>query len=284
MNDDQKLESFFDSTPDSGLYEYKLSFEKLKRELSKFGLTSNQINVYVYLGKYGSKAAPEICKALKIPRTETYHLLTALQNRGIVIATFQHPIKFSALPLDKAVWSLLNAEQERVNNLQLQEKDIKELWDAIPKFDTNSDTKETKFQTLQGTNQIYSKIKEMMKDIKNEFFILGSEKDFMKFYHSNLIETLDQSNITLKLLTSCSKKSMYVFDDIDRSKVKKMTEDIKENLCFLIKDDKELLFFIKNATQSIHQMTALWTDSASMIYSMKMLFDSMWSKSKNIHL
>ena len=45
--------SVFDSTPDSQMYEYKLSVEKLQTELLQYGLTSNQSKVFIYLGKYG---------------------------------------------------------------------------------------------------------------------------------------------------------------------------------------------------------------------------------------
>ncbi|MEK6831665.1 MAG: helix-turn-helix domain-containing protein, partial [Thermoproteota archaeon] len=74
--------SIFDSMPDTQMYEYKLSLEKVQVELLQYGLTSNQSKVFIYLGKYGAKTAPEVCKALKLPRTETYHLLSALQNKG----------------------------------------------------------------------------------------------------------------------------------------------------------------------------------------------------------
>jgi len=83
--------SVFDSTPDSQMYEYKQTVEKVQKELLKYGLTSNQSKVFIYLGKYGSKTAPQVCKALKLPRTETYHLLSALQNKGIVSASRAPP-------------------------------------------------------------------------------------------------------------------------------------------------------------------------------------------------
>jgi len=284
MKDEEMQVTIFDSASDSRLYEHKLSIDKLRDELSKFGLTSNQCKVYIFLGKYGAKTAPEVCKALKLPRTETYHLLTTLQNKGIVSATFQHPIRFSAEPLTKAIWALVNAEKERVNTLEKQEKDIVQLWDSIPQFNTTADAKEDKFQMLQGTNQIHSKIKEMVTNTKKEFLVLGSEKDYLKFYHSDFFEPLDKKNIDLKLLTSSSEKSLYIFDEIERSKVKRMSETIKEHLCFIAKDEEEMIFFIKNASQSSPEMSAIWTDSQSMVYSMKMLFDSIWSKSKNIHL
>jgi sugar-specific transcriptional regulator TrmB len=284
VKDEEMQVTIFDSTSDSRLYEHKLSIDKLRDELSKFGLTTNQCKVYIFLGKYGAKTAPEVCKALKLPRTETYHLLTTLQNKGIVSATFQHPIKFSAEPLTKAIWALVNAEKERVNTLEKQEKDIVQLWDSIPQFNTKADAKEDKFQMLQGTNQIHSKIKEMITNTKKEFLVLGSEKDYLKFYHSDFFEPMDKRNINLKLLTSSSEKSLYIFDEIERSKVRRMSDTIKENLCFITKDEEEMIFFIKNASQSSPEMNAIWTDSLSMVYSMKMLFDSIWSKSKNIHL
>lgn len=284
MSEQETQITVFDSNSDSNLYEHRLQIDKLRGELEKFGLTSNQSKVYVFLGKYGSKTAPEVCKALKLPRTETYHLLTTLQNKGMASATFQHPIRFSAEPLNKAIWSLVNAEKERVNSLEKQEKELVQLWETIPEFNSSAQVKEDKMQMLQGVNQINSKIKEMTTNAKKEFLVLGSEKDFLKFYHSDFIEPLDKTNIDLKIITSTSDKLMYIFDDIDRSKVKKMSANVKENLCFIIKDEQEIIFFIKNASQNSQDLNAIWTDSESMVYSMKLLFSSIWTKSKNIHL
>jgi len=277
--------SIFETMPDSKMYDYRLSLDQVKEALYKYGLTANQSKVYIFLGKYGSKTAPEVCKALRLPRTETYHLLTTLQNKGIVSATFQHPIKFSALPLNKAVWVLVNAEKERVKVLESQEAELVKLWDNIPDFQAKEEkTVENKFQMLQGTNQIHSKINEMISTAKKEFTVLGSEKDFLKFYHSDFLAPLENSEVDLKLLTSSSDRTMYIFDEVDRTKVKRMPDGIKDNLCFIIKDDEELVFFMKNASQSEPQLVAMWTDSNSMIHSMKLLFDCIWAKSKNVHL
>lgn len=283
MKNEESQMSIFDSTPDSSLYEHKITFDKLKDELAKFGVTPNQSKVYIYLGKYGSKTAPEVSKALKLPRTESYHLLTSLQNRGLVSATFQHPIRFSAEPLNKAIWTLVNAEKERVNTLEKQEESIVKLWHSIPEFNSVTETKEDKFQVLQGINQINSKIKEMTSITEKEFLIIGSEKDFLNFYRLDVFEKVNKKGVAIGMLVSISDKSLHIFDGIDRTKIRKMSENIKKNLCFIIRDDKEIIFFIKNATQSPQKTSALWTDSETMTYSMKILFQSIWSKSKNIH-
>ncbi|HEY5734926.1 MAG TPA: helix-turn-helix domain-containing protein [Nitrosopumilus sp.] len=275
--------SVFDSTPDSQMYEYKLSVEKVQTELSQYGLTSNQSKVFIYLGKYGAKTAPEVCKALKLPRTETYHLLSALQNKGIVSATFQHPIQFTALPLSKAIWILVNSEKERVKSLEQMEKGLSELWDDIPAFDAVKEEVEEKFQMLQGSNQIHSKITEMTDSYNDEFLILGSEKDYLKLYHGDFLESFVKSKQDFRLLSACSEKTTYIFDDLDRKNVKKLGKDIENHLCFIIKDGGEMLFFTKNAN-STEEMFAMWTNSKSMVYSMKLLFESLWKNSKNTHL
>ena len=275
--------SVFDSTPDSQMYEYKLSVEKVQTELSQYGLTSNQSKVFIYLGKYGAKTAPEVCKALKLPRTETYHLLSALQNKGIVSATFQHPIQFTALPLSKAIWILVNSEKERVKSLEQMEKGLSELWDDIPSFDAVEEEVEEKFQMLQGSNQIHSKITEMTDSYNDEFLILGSEKDYLKLYHGDFLESFIKSKQDFRLLSACTDKTTYIFDDLDRKNVKKLGKDIENHLCFIIKDGREMLFFTKNAN-STEELFAMWTNSKSMVYSMKLLFESLWKNSKNTHL
>src|SRR5579863_8598699 len=241
MKSDENSASIFDADSSSVIYEQKITYDKLKNELAKFGLTSNQSKVYIFLGKYGSKTAPDVCKALKMPRTETYHLLTTLQNKGLVSATFQHPTRFSAESLNKAIWVLVNAEKERVNTLESQENEIKKLWDSIPEFSAIQETREEKFQMLEGTNQINSKIKEMIKSATKEFLILGAEKDFLKFYHANHLENFENSKINFKLLSSISENASYIFDDMDASKIKRIPSGVHDNLCFLIKDGKEIV-------------------------------------------
>jgi sugar-specific transcriptional regulator TrmB len=283
MVKDTSQESVFDSVPDSKMYEYKLSVEKVQTELLQYGLTSNQSKVFIYLGKYGSKTAPEVCKSLKLPRTETYHLLSALQNKGIVTATFQHPIQFTALPLNKAIWILVNAEKERVKSLERMEQGLSKLWDNIPTFNSTDSDIEEKFQMLQGSNQIHSKITEMTDSHNDEFLILGSEKDYLKLYHGDFLESFVKSKQKFRLLSGCSDKTTYIFDELERKNIKKLHNDIKNHLCFIVKDDYEMLFFTKNA-MSPEEPFAMWTNSNSMVYAMKLLFESLWSNSKNIHL
>lgn len=250
--------------------------------LSKFGLSPNECNVYIFLGKYGSSTAREIYKALKIPRTDIYHLLASLENKGIVSATLEYPSRFSVIPLNSVLNTLISAEQERVKALEIQKGELTSLWDKIPDFkiDTNETKQEGKFQILKGMTQIENKINEMIVSARKNFFVMGSEKDFAKFYHSDSLEHLRSAAIDIKLLTSSS-KAMYVFDHVTQAKIRKMPDEIK-NLCFIIKDDKELLLFKRNGEQHPDDIIVMRTDSISIIYPITLLFNYVWSCSKII--
>ena len=267
------------------MYDYKLPLDKLKAELSKFGLTPNQCKVYIFLGKYGSKTAPDVSKALKIQRTEAYQILSALQSKGIVSATFNHPIRFSAVPLDRAIWTLVNAEKARLKTLETEKTELVDLWNKIPEFkmDASEVTEDDRFQILKGTNSISGKINEMIASAQKNFLILGSEKHFMRLYHSDTLERLYNSKVDTKLLTSCSENGMHIFRDVDPAKIKTMPAGIK-NLCFIVKDDSELLLFMRDEQQFSQDMMAMWTDSAAMIYTISLLFNHIWESSKSSYL
>jgi sugar-specific transcriptional regulator TrmB len=272
----------FDNDPDSISYEHKQAIDDLLVQFSKFGFSPNQSKVYIYLGKYGSKTAPEVCRALRIPRTETYQLLATLQNRGVVSATFQHPIKFSALSLERTIKSMVDIEKDRIINLETKKDEISKIWYSIPTFHNEPDVpKDDKFQILQGRNQIFGKIKNMIINAKNEFLLTGNEQELLKFHHANFLEPLDKSDIKLKVLTNSSERTLYVFDDMDRKKVKKIPSSANNPYCFVIKDSEEIIIFMKNS-KSDNNITALWTNSEAMIYSNKLLFNLLWSKSKSI--
>lgn len=274
-------QTIFDSSTGSSLHDYKISADELKEELSKFDLTENQSKVYIFLGKYGSKTAPEVCKALKIARTETYQLLAVLQKKGIVLATFGHPIKFSALKPTKAVKTLVNAEKERVKSLEKKEEKIIKLWDSIPEFlKEKTEGSENRFQMLEGANPINAKLNEMVTEAKEEILVIGSEKDYLRLYHSDFLDNFTNKKCKSKIITSCTEKTMYIFENIDKKQIKCMPSNIEDEICFILKDSKEMIVFTKKDGQSLQNISAMWTDSKTLIYSMKLLFNYVWSSSK----
>lgn len=87
-------------------------FTKIKTKLLE-SLRPLEIDIYILLLDNGDRRIVEIADLIGFDRTETYHLVSALQNKGLVTATFNHPIKFAAVPVDKAFKILSKARRQR---------------------------------------------------------------------------------------------------------------------------------------------------------------------------
>ncbi len=272
--------TLFNSDPGSKLYEYKIELDKINDELLQFGLTPNQAKVFMFLGKYGSKTSPEVCNALNLPRTETYNVLNTLLNRGIVISEFQHPTKYSALPMDKAILTMVNTAQENVNKLAKKEIELAKLWNKIPSFSDNENESTTeKFQMLQGTTRIHNKMREMINNTKNEFKLYCTETDLSRFYYSDFIDMLSNLPTDLKFVISPTKKIPRYIKAIDETKIRILPNHDVESQCFMVKDNDEVLIFLRNNEKTSRNAFAFWTNTTSLVKSMGNLFHYSWQNS-----
>ena len=265
----------FDSDSDTALYQYKASLDKIQNELMRFGLSPTQARVFLFLGKYGSKSAPDIARALELPRTETYHVVNSLQSLGLVTAELTHPTKYSALEMSEAINSLVKQEQLRIDSLADKEEELSELWDQIPVFAIKTDeTKQEKMQLLQGTGPITNKIKSMISQSMENVRIYCSRQDASRFYHSEIFDMIEKSHAELQTIITPTEK-MPDFLKSTEKHVRIIPKN-SENKCFLVSDSKEVLIFLRNSSHPSHRVFACWSDSDSLVDMMTSLFELSW--------
>jgi HTH-type transcriptional regulator, sugar sensing transcriptional regulator len=268
-------------TVEEGMFQTENPIHELNRMLVRYDLTPNQAKVYLFLSKIGVKTASEISKALKIPRTETYHLLSTLQQKGIIFSVFGKPTKFNAVGLEESLEILVNNEKSRINELDAGKDTIIKLWNIIPKYgEDNEQSQDNKFQSLQGRNSILVKLEQMIKESKENILVLGTEADFKRFYFTEFTELLNKTKSELKILTDHTSDSTHIFESVLPKKVKKIEDKNREDFCFIIKDDSEVIFFISN--NKVKDMLAVWTDSKAFVTTLRSLFSLMWKKSHHI--
>ena len=63
----------------------------------------SEVDVYLLLLENGAKRIAEIADYEHLDRRATRHLVSALLDKGLVAATFKHPIQFTAVPIDKVL-------------------------------------------------------------------------------------------------------------------------------------------------------------------------------------
>ena len=282
MNTERQI-SLFDNESDTSMYKHKLTLDKIRNELINFGLTKTQAKVFIYLGKYGSKTASEIAKALQLPRTETYHLVNSLQNIGLVLAELAHPTRYTAKDMKEAVSTLVKQEQERIDDLATKKDSIAEMWEDIPFFAVETDeSKSEKMQLLHGTGPIINKIKEMVTSSTEDFKIYGTISDLLRMYHSDVFDWIAESPTNLKAIVSPLTKMPEFISELNSDSIKAIASD-SQNKCFIVNDAKEALIFMRNANHPTKQIFAWWSDSETLVDMMSSLFDLSWEKGETLY-
>jgi len=90
---------------------------KLEEGLKNIGLKGSEIKVYLYLLENGVSTPPQIAKGTRIARTNTYHILRGLSEKGLIER--QEKALFTHLPTRPPFFALLSAEKKQLNSYSL---------------------------------------------------------------------------------------------------------------------------------------------------------------------
>jgi sugar-specific transcriptional regulator TrmB len=255
----------------------------IEETLSRFGLLKNEIKVYLYLARSGEKKASEIAEAISLHRTETYRILRDLEKKGILFSIFEKPLKFTAVPLDKAIDVLVNAQKMRIKLLEKEKANLVELWLSIPQPQVKEAKKEL-FQMLQGEQQVALKADELLNKTKKEFQIFAPDYYLAQLYYTDFTDKLKNklSEIDITLLVENSPKSVFFIKQMQWPKQKYRMVKTQNLPCFMISDKKELLIAFHetdNARQTSEKKkdrtAAIWTNYNAFIWTLQMLFSKL---------
>ena len=264
----------------SGIFEkYSTQTDKILEILEKFGLSKNESKIYAFIGKYGAKTASEIKINLGIPRSEIYRILNNLQTKGILQVSYDPTTIFSIIHPKKVLQLLIEEEKEKLKVLEDNKETFLKLWNDLPNFvSENIKNRNNVFQTLNGYTQINNQLKEMIKTSKKEFLLLGSNKNFARFYHDGVFDSLVKSKLEQKLLGTKLDELKIFLKGINQKNIRTVSKEEQNNQCFAISDRCEVVFFtteIKN-----NKPIAIFTNLKSISESLSLLFDFMWARNE----
>ncbi len=266
------------------------SLKIIENTFLKFGLSRNEIRVYIYLARSGMRKAREISDALSLHRTETYRILRDLGKRGLTSSVLEKPLKFIAAPLEEAIEILIKAQKLKIQLLEKKKQNLIDIWFSIPQQKIEPQNKEI-FQILEGEEPIIIKANEILERTKEEIYVLAPDLDLLRFYHSGFtdnLEKISKKNVKVLLLTTDSPKSRFIVEKMKLTGIKHLFSNVDNLPAFIISDQEQLLFSIKNGNDTQDQRMRkkkerifLWTNYDAFIKALKTLFLELW-RSKTV--
>jgi len=150
----------------------------LQERLRDFGLTKNESKIYVFLSKHGPKKPIEISREEKIPRTETYHLLSTLEAKGIITPSIKRPTIFSALTIEKAIESILHDQQKKIEELKILKNDMIVLWYSFQNMRNFTKPEISKFESAVKK---YAKSRQFRLDFKRNLKKMRQKSNLLDY-------------------------------------------------------------------------------------------------------
>ncbi len=261
---------------------YNKQILAIEETLLRFGLLRNEIKVYLHLARAGEKKAGEIAEAISLHRTETYRILRDLEKRGMVFSIFEKPLKFTAVPLDKAIDLLVDAQKIKIKLLEQEKASVVELWSSMPQPKA-ADPKKELFQMLEGEQQVLMKANELLEGTQKEFKVFASADYLSQLYYSEFADKLKQQakKVNVSLVTDSSLKSAYFMGQLQWLSDFSRIADEEELPCFMISDDREVLISFhekegdEEEAKKKCRTAAIWTNYGAFIKVLKLLFSKM---------
>ena len=253
----------------------------------KFDLSKNEIRVYIHLARSGVRKAREISDALSLHRTETYRILRDLEKRGLISCVLEKPLKFMAAPFEGALDTLIKAKKLKIQLLERKKKNLIDIWFSIPQQKVEPQNKEI-FQILEGEEQMIIKANETLDRTREEIYVLAPDLDLLRLYHSGFtdnLEKISRKNVKVRLLTNHSPKSRFIAEKMKLTDVKYLSSNVEDLPTFIISDQEQLLFSIKNGNniqdsgmrRKKEKISFLWTNYDAFIKALKTLFLKLWN-------
>jgi sugar-specific transcriptional regulator TrmB len=272
-----------------------VSQEKVLKTLSGLGLTRLDSKVYIYLAKKGPQKGGEIVKALKVQKPQLYRSLKNLQGKAIVSATIERPARFSAVPFESVLDLFIRAKLEEAQNIQTEKNKLLSSWQTIQASETPDVS--ARFMVIEGRNIIYSRIKQMINEAKNQLSLISTVTGLVRADRFGLLDSGFKrprlSNVQFRLLTHITEENANLMQAL-------LEETPKTELRFeirnpdlglglfpqmVIRDEEEVMFFINPKVDSAlpeQDNLCLWTNCKSLIRSFLAMFEELWRNSTNI--
>jgi sugar-specific transcriptional regulator TrmB len=251
----------------------------LELEFQKMELNSSESKILVLLMTRGSSTASDISRLTGISRTDTYHYISELLSKGVVLSSFTKPQRYHALAIDKAIDCLLKSRYDNLKTLLGKRNQYQDMINTIINSTQFNSSNYGCYQVVVGLDSITSRIKKMLDGVSHDILLHLDQKSLYLYqfmeYHDEFVK-LVENNIPTILKSNCKNVLEYLYDEkvsLNSDAVNLTITRDNVPLSFGIIDSKELIILLDSDAESFKQkLAAFYTDFPPLVSMFKYLF------------
>ncbi len=262
--------------------------EDLVVKLASFGFTVNQAKVYLSIVQSGKTRVGRISRGTQLHRQDIYKLLPKLEKLGLITKTIDKPFMIEAIPIEKALETLILKEKDKANKRISQlENNLKEMITAIQMQPEIKE--EARFTLLTSDEAIKNRGRVIFKKSKKDFKIVVSMEHITKpalHYFREFLQLIADHDAKLELIIVTTEDKEEVKQIVEKIapnngqiKVKFINNSICKN--YQVIDNREVWISTQQNTENGFPCL-LWTNDLNIVGTYRENFQRTWTNPKAI--
>jgi sugar-specific transcriptional regulator TrmB len=259
------------------------TLEQAVSTLKDLGLTTVQAKTYIALVKLNGATIKEIAQLSKVPRTDLYRSIEALEKKGLVEKIISKPSRFKTKSIDECINILHREIEERNRELLRKAVDLRDylrtqLNTLLPHAGSTS-------YLLVPNKSVISKIRKAITELENSLDVISS---FSRFSAAMVLFADEVENawsrgvkcrFILEKPTTESALLMNVGPHVKKTTCRFKFIDVVPQTVVAIYDRKQVIV-IENPKASLDESPCLWSNKQNMVSMSLQLFEMFWRKAK----
>jgi sugar-specific transcriptional regulator TrmB len=251
--------------------------------LRHFDLEEIDSKIYIGLLQVGPLSVGNIATKLEIERGKAYRSLEKLRSMGLITTTLTNPIICKPIMPQEALANIINhKENEFVTMQKLASKLAIDLKD-IARKQSSSDTPNVSI--IQGRHNIYSRIGKMLQESIGTIYVVTTEKDLLRMYHTAIPEKIkicrDKGGQIRIITDSDDSNTLSIIAKLGASEIRIGKLPSKSRM--IVEEQKHVIMsggFSETMDMNDEGDSVLDSNSIEMTNNMYSLCEHLWKRSK----
>lgn len=267
----------------------------IKKVLKDLSITEVEIEIYLYIAKHPASKGTDVARQTKKDKAQVYHLLKSLQNKGLIEATLQSPVRYTPVPFERVIDQAIEARREEAKRIEKNKQEVLTYWKALSKNRTNPETE--KFLVIEGKHKLNAKIMQMIAETRRQISAITTVQNMLRADQDGIYDLAFKHRlkhqIQFRFLTELSSQNLpgmkTILKNMSRAgfNFRGRNPDLGLHVSqqLVLKDDNELLLYINPKTdQSMgkEEVCCLWTNCKTIVQTFTAIFEEMWQNSNQI--
>ena len=257
-----------------------LNSEDLIKKLVEAGLEEKQALLIIDLATQPPAKASEIGKRLGLSRMDAYNSLKRLQEKGLIKATLDKPIRFFGMTVNEVFKQIIRTKEMDLRRLNENLESLTKSTN-FPIISDVSIAAEDSFSVLKDRHAILATVESMIAESEKHVWLLLGRWGILHLLRSGAMDALTDSlnrGVEVKLVICVDEKTIRFYDQLDnRIEVRHHPEF---NLCGVFIDNEVGIQYVQTEdtpTGRGKEDTAILMESEILLSAQSELLKIQWN-------